>query len=510
MEEKRSWLTSGRLLWSILAIGLALRTWHYLRGPVMWHDEAALVMNVLWLDFGQLLGPLVWHEAAPPLFLWLERAMALGFGESLYVLRLLPFLASCASLLFMLPICRRCLPPLAIPFALTLMACSDSLLFHACEAKPYAIDVFVTTLLLAIVCARWQVRTKSWLCIALSPLLIFVSYPSCFVFGAVILSLLSERFRQHRVTAYRDYFHIGLLTLTVLLSFTLLYLGPVRAQRDHTMESDWIGFFPDWSQPETVPAWLMISVSEAFRYCFKPWGMVFPLLALIGAMTYWRRSESNILFLLAGPVVLLVFASLIHAYPLGARRVVIFAIPCLSILIAASVPLLLEWFANYRRWTFPALVVLLGSVSINAIRRTVSPWPRSPSAQVAQYVQQHRRQTEPVLCNDWTYFYYLRSLGSQLQDLPQLVIPPKDGACWIINNGLIPRKDRLLELQSKCIFWKIERIAHFEHATVVRIVPTFPQSSSNRFNNRWRSLRSLVNGEYHKQATYEYHHVRRE
>ena len=88
---------SRKSLIFVTAVGIALRLFHYLRDPSVWHDEAALVVNVLNLNFAQLLGPLMWHEASPPLFLWLERAVTLVLGDSTYALRLIPVLASCVS-----------------------------------------------------------------------------------------------------------------------------------------------------------------------------------------------------------------------------------------------------------------------------------------------------------------------------------------------------------------------------------------------------------------------------
>src|SRR5215471_14779449 len=70
------WLMAG-----CLAVGLGLRLYHYLRDPAMWHDEAALVLNVLDKSYAGLLGPLSFSEAAPPLFLWLEKALAGLLGD---------------------------------------------------------------------------------------------------------------------------------------------------------------------------------------------------------------------------------------------------------------------------------------------------------------------------------------------------------------------------------------------------------------------------------------------
>src|SRR5687768_1145043 len=104
------------IVW-IVALGLLLRLYHYLRVPSMWHDEALLVVNVLGKDFQELLGPLFLGEAAPPLFLWLERAVALALGDSLLALRAPPLLASCAALLLAAWAARRILPAAAQPWA---------------------------------------------------------------------------------------------------------------------------------------------------------------------------------------------------------------------------------------------------------------------------------------------------------------------------------------------------------------------------------------------------------
>src|SRR5947209_13547153 len=137
---RSKWFRARALVPALLLLGLGLRSFHYLRGRAVWHDEAALTLNVLSRGFAELLGPLRFHEAAPPLFLWLTRAVSLALGDGSYALRLAPFLASCAALLLLAPVARRLLAPAAVPWALLLFACSEQLLWHACEAKPYALD----------------------------------------------------------------------------------------------------------------------------------------------------------------------------------------------------------------------------------------------------------------------------------------------------------------------------------------------------------------------------------
>ena len=99
------------LLIALVALGLALRSYHYLRGASVWQDEAAAVVNVLSHGFIELLGPLSFHEAAPPLFLWLEKAVSLTLGDGEYALRLPAFLVSCAAMILLAWVAARLLEP---------------------------------------------------------------------------------------------------------------------------------------------------------------------------------------------------------------------------------------------------------------------------------------------------------------------------------------------------------------------------------------------------------------
>src|SRR5437763_3861200 len=68
--------------WAAVAAGILIRLVHVLRDPPLWHDEAALVLNAVHLDLSECFGKLLHHEAAPPLFLVLERLTVESFGDS--------------------------------------------------------------------------------------------------------------------------------------------------------------------------------------------------------------------------------------------------------------------------------------------------------------------------------------------------------------------------------------------------------------------------------------------
>jgi hypothetical protein len=417
------------VLIALVTLGLALRSWHYLRAPSMWHDEAAVALNVLSKSYGELLGPLTFHEAAPPLFLWMEKAVSATLGDGVYALRLPPFLASCAALLLLTWTAGRLLEARAVPWAVFLFAVSEQLSWHACEAKPYAFDVLAATVLLAIYAATQSV--PSWRRLILftlpAPILVFLSYPACFLYGGVLAALAPAVWREKRLSAFAAY---GLLAVTVGGLFLLLLLGPVHAQHDSEIVSCWTNAFPDWQRPWTVPAWTLFSSLDVFRYCCKPLGQVLVPLAVLGAVVLWRGGRRPMVVLLIAPGLLALAASFVHRYPYGGARVLIYAAPALILLIGAGTSIAWDWLRKRHRFAPAALTLLFLPPLTAAGRAAVFSWPRADTAGAAAYVLAHRQTTDVISGNDWTDQYYFRRLGSTFQ--PTAVTDTTASRCWIV------------------------------------------------------------------------------
>jgi hypothetical protein len=402
--------------WTLLflLLGLALRVWGYVRNPSLWHDEAALVLNVIGKDFADLLGPLYFSEAAPPLFLWAERAAVLLLGDNTYALRLIPFLAGCGALLLFLPLARRLLPAAAVPWAVLLFALNDHLLWHATEAKPYSVDILAATALpvLWLGTRRWSLPRQLLLFAAVAPLVILLVYPGCFLLGGLMLALLPALWRERaRFAAWLAYAVLG---LSVAAAFLLLYLGPARAQRDHQIESCWVAGFPPWGGAWwAIPTWVAKTTLDALCYCCAPAGNVLVVVLIAGAVSLWRRGERSAVVLLLAPLGLALLASFLGGYPYFGSRVLAYLTPAVVLLIAAGVPPALAWLAARSRLAAAGLIGLLlaaaGTVSYN----TAFPYGRPDIAAAARYVLAERRPGDIVRGNAWEESYYFRHLGAK-------------------------------------------------------------------------------------------------
>lgn len=420
-----------------VGIGLALRLLHFLRNPAVWHDEAAFLVNVLHLPFAKMLGPLLHNEAAPPLFLAAERAVMLAFGDSLFSLRLLPFLAACASVPLLAGVAVRVLSPWPAAVATGLFAVSDRLLWHACEAKPYSVDVFVAALVAYgfVRTAEWRLANRGWLGALVAPACIWISFPACFVFGGVLLGLLPAAWRSRR--SIRDLLGYAAFGLAVCGAFAAFAMGPAVAQRSGPMEDCWTGHFPDWSKPAFVPVWIVLSVLEVGRYCLMPLGQVLTLIAGVGAVSLARRGYGEFLVVILAPVGLALVAALLHKYPFGGSRLEAFAAPCLCLLVA-------EGAAKLARRgpiaTFLVVALLLMPAGLTAVR-AVAPWPRAACDRASEHVLAYYRPGDRILENHWEYDYYFRHLPPETRRSWLGAFEPGDlvgGRIWVIHTAGAP------------------------------------------------------------------------
>src|SRR5262249_37438358 len=87
-----------RAIWAFVGLGLVLRAVTYAMRFPLWGDEAFVAATFISRGYRDLLQPLDYGQVCPLLFLWGELAVVKLFGFNEWSLRLLPTVASMASL----------------------------------------------------------------------------------------------------------------------------------------------------------------------------------------------------------------------------------------------------------------------------------------------------------------------------------------------------------------------------------------------------------------------------
>src|SRR5258706_13146620 len=94
------------MLSGLILLGLLLRLRQYLTWRSLWLDEAMLALNITGRSFAGLLQPLDYYQGGPLGFLLAEKLGITLLGNNELSLRLIPFLAGLAPLLWLAPLLR--------------------------------------------------------------------------------------------------------------------------------------------------------------------------------------------------------------------------------------------------------------------------------------------------------------------------------------------------------------------------------------------------------------------
>jgi len=171
--------------------GAILRIAEYAEGRSLWLDETLLSLNVIERSWAGLLAPLDYQQGAPIGFLLLQKAAVLVAGSGEYGLRLIPFLAGIATLVFGWLLARRWLGPEGGLVALGLLALCDPLIYFSAEAKQYGVDACVAVVLLWAGARALQDRGRRdfVLLACLGSALLWFSHPAAFVLDGIAAML---------------------------------------------------------------------------------------------------------------------------------------------------------------------------------------------------------------------------------------------------------------------------------------------------------------------------------
>lgn len=152
-----------------------------------------LALNIVHRPFSGLFHQLDFLQGAPLGFLLLEKLAVNAFGNNEYSLRLVALIAGSLAVLLSLFLAREVVAPAAVPLVVLLVAVSDPLILWTTYAKPYAVDVLVTVVVLwsgLLLLRRTDGLRAPVLFAAIGAGAIWLSHASVFVLAGVSTALV--------------------------------------------------------------------------------------------------------------------------------------------------------------------------------------------------------------------------------------------------------------------------------------------------------------------------------
>ncbi|WP_185153478.1 glycosyltransferase family 39 protein [Fulvivirga lutimaris] len=386
---------------AILIFGLVIRGRQFLANRSFWLDEAFLANNLKTRGFQQLLEPLDYKQVAPIGFLWAEKLMANLFGMNEYALRLIPFLASIASIYLLYDLVRVLLTKrwgLVIAFAFILPL---TLTYFSSELKQYMTDLFVALLLFWFF-FRFVYRNQSfWPIIGLG----LIGAISIWFSNITPIILLSLGFALWVPTLSKFNLRKVLVIVTSnlfwLISFYPYYMNFIKnnPHRDGMVRYWRNSFLPH--QPSEAYEWLKTTFEEIFRTItnFTDVKYLALWLFLLGVFSVFiRKSKWHFIYLFL-PFLIHLVLSYFQMYPFGGR-LVLYSIPLIILFEFMGIEFIASFFKQKKAASIILSIFLLYPIFFETTDYFANPMMREDIKPVLEYVKNNKQP------DDIVYIYF--------------------------------------------------------------------------------------------------------
>jgi hypothetical protein len=401
---------------AVLLVGIYLRCYQFLMGRSLWEDEAHLALNIISRGYSDLLKPLDYIQAAPPLFLWTTKTLALLFGYGPIGLRMLPFLASLATLplfyFLLLALCRMQWVALMGFFA---FGVNLSVIYYSSELKTYALDVSVFILLVYLAVAsnhRVAKRRHTLLAIAGSLSILYSNIAFIILFSIALcmaIRWLSEK-------------RIPKTEVRTLLCWALVFVGYYFAfvyhhPHEQIQRSNYhFGFPPLPFFSAAFHKFISTTFEEVFFSQLliisrDMWfGYVFFTLLLTGLITAVYKRRYEILTYCLVPILFHFTLSVLHIYPFW-NRLILYFVPGLLLLASYGASFLLGLLAPVitQSGIFIMTIVLTVMLSKESLR-LFPLWFREIAPAIS-YINSNYGQTPLFITTPYTLYKYYFTIG---------------------------------------------------------------------------------------------------
>lgn len=420
---------ASALPYLLVTVGAALRLGQYLVDRSYWIDESFLALNVFGRTLAQLARPLDHNQAAPFLFLAIQRLMYLIAGGSELTMRAFPLVCGVFSLLLFYVVAQKCLSRPAVAVAVGLFAFSDALIYYSSEAKQYSADVAAT-----LVCYLLYARaTRSPLTVRrglltglLGGITIGFSYPAVFVLCGISFALSLHAAGERRTGG--EWKGVPTAIACWASCFALFYGLTVRdTGRNPFLRSYWNhAFMPFPPSSLNDVNWLYWAVRDPVQQTVGPFDSPIPLVAfLVGCLVMARRSKDWFLALLI-PELAALGASALHLYPFQGRML-LFLVPSASLVVAQGVAAVAGASGSKVIGSLLAAIVLVFP-ALDALYYLAHPRHRSELRPVVAYVLKRWQPGDTLLISWYAQFPY-QCYQKTMPGLPSeyLVLPRLEG-----------------------------------------------------------------------------------
>lgn len=417
-QKEYNLLTSKKLIWAIICLGMIFRITQYLYNRSLWIDEASITEAILG-SFSDIFNPFVsdpdslshWKPSSPLGFFVISKFIVLLFGNTEYALRLFPLLCGVISLFLFYSVAKHYISPKAVPIALAIFAVSDSLIYYSSEVHSYSSDIAIALLLL-LVTAYVQSKNLNLLRAILFGVTggaaVWFSNPSIFILAGIGTSLLLFSLIKKEWTRIGNLSVVYLLWAAGFLLYYFIYVGNIEKGAIVEQWKNEGAFmpFPPVSPSDIgwyIRTFFTIFANPTFKFIqdgsMTAIGGIAAFAFIIGCISMFSERRDKF-FLLISPTLFTLLASGLNLYPF-LNRTLLFIVPSFMLFIAEGAGEIKDKTAGSSRIIGILFICLLLSYPLlSAANHLIKPQVREEIKPVLNYVRNNWQD------GDMVYLHY--------------------------------------------------------------------------------------------------------
>lgn len=417
-EEYSRWIEKILLLFISVA-GIIVSIFQFLHDRSLWHDEASLALNLLHRNYFELFSPLDLAQAAPVLFLIIEKLFFQIFPSDMG-LRIFPLICFWASIVLFIKVLHRSgLPAYLKIFSLVIFVFSPTLIYFSNEVKPYSTDVFVTLLLFYLYNFDPRNFVKKRFIIA-ATIALFMSVITPIVLFSITLNAAMRRFELSEKDFNQLYKSLAIL----LGAFCIYYLGFVH---NHPLKEFMVNYWGGLGafMPANIFSGQFVDFLGYFglhvfihliniNYVFSA---IFLLFFIIGIISILKSKDFSGAALYIGPIIIHLLLSVLKLYPVS-QRLILYLMPLFIIIIAKGFDAIIKYLFPKRSEFKWIMTILISIFIVKSFLEKDFPIEKVELKQTLAYISKNAQDGDMIfVCFQAGFPYqYYKDLGHWKDD----------------------------------------------------------------------------------------------
>lgn len=389
------------LVYFLLFSGAFFAVWQFVFNRSLWLDEAMIANNIIERSYLELLRPLDYNQAAPILFLWIQKTLYELLPQKEMALRILPLISYLGSIFILFKIIQVLfLDKRTWVFLFLLIGLNYYFIYYASEVKQYMGDTFGTLFLYSLVLLpqeNWN--KKRWYLILAGVILIFYSHVAPIILFSIGIFIFLESPSFHKLKRYLPIFFTWMIAFLGYY-WVFIHGHPLKDWMQDFWEKQY-GFLPDWENKGRFFMFFKLKFVMIFRFMLSAGGLEKYLLLvffLMGIVSLYLRNQWSLLALLLVPSILHFGLAVLKLYPFE-LRLLLYYLPLQILIIGKGFESLMVHLDKWNKKASLSAFVFLAALGFNnkvAAFKGKFPMEVSEMKATLDYMSDHIQENQSV------------------------------------------------------------------------------------------------------------------